>query len=375
LSDRLPLSALLSQALVAYTIEFDDEAERRVPHGTTVGGLAGIRAGGVWFTSQVMWTNFIRHISKDSRPVREVQALACLSENAVKSRLHHLEWWHYLTFAPDPKDTRAKPRYLDLLVKLTPNGELAAKAWTPIAAEIDKRWTKRFGKASVDKLMKALRTIVGAEAADLPDYMPVVGYGDGMRATLVMPEESPKRTPSAKLDLSALLSRALLAATLEFEQSSDISLTVAANVLRVVEEGGASLKDLPLRAGVAKEGVVAAVNFLKKKGFASLGTDKAKTVKLTAKGKKARADYARSLSAIEKRWEKTFGKQTVHTLRKSLEELTGHTKFVEGLEPHDGGWRLNKRYIAQTNAVLADPRGALPQHPMITHRGGFPDGC
>jgi hypothetical protein len=33
--DHLPLPALLSQALVAFTIEFDNEFERQVPHRTT----------------------------------------------------------------------------------------------------------------------------------------------------------------------------------------------------------------------------------------------------------------------------------------------------------------------------------------------------
>ena len=41
----LPLSALLSQALVAYTIESDNEAEHRLPHRTTA---AGLRAREVW---------------------------------------------------------------------------------------------------------------------------------------------------------------------------------------------------------------------------------------------------------------------------------------------------------------------------------------
>jgi DNA-binding MarR family transcriptional regulator len=307
--------------------------------------------------------------------VREVQALACLSENIVKSRLHHLEWWSYLTFAPDPSDPRAKPRYLDQLVKLTANGERAAAAWQSIAAEIDARWSKRFGKASIATLVSALRNVVDAEAVDLPDYMPVVDYGDGMRATLVMPEDAPERTPVAKVDLSALLSRALLALTLEFERSSDVSLTAAADVLRVVDGGGTSLKDIPLRAGVAKEGVVALVNNLKKNGFVSLGTDKAKTVKLTANGKKARDGYPGDVSAIEKRWSKTVGKPTLATLRGSLEALVSDAKFVDGVTPHEGSWRLNKRYLAQTEAVLADPRAALAHHPMITHRGGFPDGC
>lgn len=371
---RPALPTLLSQALIAYTIEFDDEAEKRIPHGTTVGGLAGMRAGGVWLTSQVMWTNFIRHINSQGRPVREVQALACLSEKAIKSRLHHLEWWAYVIFAPDPKDARAKPRYGDLLVKLTPNGEKAAEGWALISREIDDRWSKRFGKTNIEKLMKALRVVAAARATDLPDYLPVVDYSDGMTTTLVMPDQPVSRTPAAKLDLSSLISRALLAFTLEFERTSDVSLTAAANVLRVVGESGTPLKEVPLRAGVSKEGVVALVNFLKKNGFVSESADKAKTVKLTAKGKKSRDHYLRSLATIEKSWEKAFGKQTLESIRGTLNGVIANRKLVEGLKPHDGSWRLNKRYIAQTNAVLADPHAALPHHPMITHRGGFPDG-
>src|SRR6266487_1082973 len=40
-SGTLPLSALLSQALVAFTIEFDNEAEHRLPHRTTSHGASG----------------------------------------------------------------------------------------------------------------------------------------------------------------------------------------------------------------------------------------------------------------------------------------------------------------------------------------------
>jgi hypothetical protein len=35
MDEPLPLSALLSQVLVAFTIEFDNEAEHRLPHSTT----------------------------------------------------------------------------------------------------------------------------------------------------------------------------------------------------------------------------------------------------------------------------------------------------------------------------------------------------
>ncbi|HEY2130298.1 MAG TPA: SAM-dependent methyltransferase [Streptosporangiaceae bacterium] len=64
-ADR-PLSALLSQALVAFTIEFDNESEHQIQHRTTRGPAAGSR--GPWLVSQAMWVNFIRFIPPGDRP-------------------------------------------------------------------------------------------------------------------------------------------------------------------------------------------------------------------------------------------------------------------------------------------------------------------
>jgi len=46
---RIPLPTLLSQALVAYTVEFDNEAERQMPHRTATRGSAD-----PWLVSLVM---------------------------------------------------------------------------------------------------------------------------------------------------------------------------------------------------------------------------------------------------------------------------------------------------------------------------------
>lgn len=382
MADRLPLSTLLSQALVAYTIEFDNEFEQRAPHITTVGGHGGRGEWpGPWLVSQVMWTNFIRYIADDGTPVRDLQAMACLSEPAIKSRLHHLEWWRYLTFEPVPSDSRPKPRSRDLLVRLTKGGRRARDEWKPLTGLVDKRWRSRFGKDAIDGLKASLGTIALGVAEDLPDYLPVVDYQDGMRASLLIREESPpqKRTSIAQLDVSALLSRVLLGLTLESERESKISLTISANVLRVIEEDGTSLKDLPMRGGVAKEGVTVAVNFLKKNSFVTVGTEKTKLVRLSAKGKKALEEYLENLKRIEKEWEKAFGTKTVRTLRESLEALGNATKggmsrLAQGIEPRAGSWRTVKPYAELTDAFMRDPRSALPHHPMILHRGGFPDG-
>ena len=370
----LPLSTLLSQALVAYTIEFDNEFEQRAPHITTVGRGGGRGEWpGPWLVSQVMWTNFIRFIEDGGTPVHELQALACLSEPTIKSRLHHLEWWRYLTFAPHPDETRAKPRYRDLLVHLTPGGERSRDEWKPLNALVDKRWRTRFGKDTADALRASLAAIVSAGDERWPDYLPVADYPDGMRATLVVPDEAPprRRTAVDKLDLSALLSRALLALTLDYESRSDVSLTISADVLRVIGSSGTSMRDLPARGGVAKEGVTVAVKFLTKKGLVTVATDKTKTVRLTAAGEDALDEYRSGMARIEKSWSKTFGAGTVRTLLKSLERLD----LAKGIDPKPGMWRTVKPYAAQTEAIQRDARAALPHHPMILHRGGYPDGC
>jgi hypothetical protein len=54
--------------------------------------------------------------------------------------------------------------------------------------------------------------------------------------------------------------------------------------------------------------------------------------------------------------------------------LDQRAQVSEGLRPYLDGWRARKKYVEQTNAVIADPTGRLPHYPMVLHRGGWPDG-
>jgi len=58
----------------------------------------------------------------------------------------------------------------------------------------------------------------------------------------------------------------------------------------------------------------------------------------------------------------------------AVDELRTRARLAEGLSPPEGCWRAEKPYLAQTQRVLADPTAALPWHPMVLHRGGWPDG-
>ncbi len=48
--------------------------------------------------------------------------------------------------------------------------------------------------------------------------------------------------------------------------------------------------------------------------------------------------------------------------------------LVVGLTPHPGGWRPHPPYVSLTKALLTDPATRLAHYPMVSHRGGYPDG-
>jgi DNA-binding MarR family transcriptional regulator len=175
----------------------------------------------------------------------------------------------------------------------------------------------------------------------------------------------------SSLPLPALLSRVLLAFAVEFERESDLSLAISANVLRILDENGVRLRDLPLLSGVSKEAISMALG-IPRKQRAVIEPDpagsRAKVVRLTSKGREAQNAYRHLLGAIEQRWQMRFGKEAIQTLREHLERLVGEPvaegpPLFRGLEPYPGGWRAS---IRRPNT--------LPHYPMVLHRGGFPDG-
>jgi hypothetical protein len=88
-----PLPSLLSQALVAFTIEFDNEAEHRLAHWTTGAGRSDGPRGATWLVSQVMWANVLQYVDDEGVRVDELMARvadqSALAEWAEAVALHH----------------------------------------------------------------------------------------------------------------------------------------------------------------------------------------------------------------------------------------------------------------------------------------------
>jgi hypothetical protein len=373
----LPLSALLSQTLVAFTVEADNETEHRLPHRTTDYGLApSAPPGAPWLTSLLMYANCLRHL-----PDAGITIAGLLDRARTGTNLDGMRRWRYVTFTPGPgpgpdsgHGQRPRP---DALIRPTAWGIEARDTWRTVTADVESRWRYRLGTAAFDALRAALAAV--AEHLDplLPDCLPILGYGlftrrdrGGKDADRPVAATVQADAPAiGDLPLWALLSRVLRAFAEQYEAEPGPSLAVSANLLRVLTETGVRTKDIPALAGVSKEAVAMAMGVMRKSGAVTEGSDPAggrfKVTRLTASGVVLRDEYPVLAADIERDWRTRFGGPAITALRQALEPLAAGDppRLLAGLEPYRDGWR----------ARVATP-ATLPHYPMTLHRGGYPDG-
>ncbi len=360
----LSLSALLSQTLVAFTIELDNEAEHRLPHRTTDHGAAA-QGGGAWLVSWAMAENCLRFVSDQPVTVAELEALARTPTN-----LDGMRRWGYITIDGSAQKTyRGRPGP-GAVLRATARGLRARDTWLPLPGLIEQRWRERYGADAISGLRGPLEQLAGQLDPGLPDVLPILGpelFSRGPAAGLPPRPEPPD---AAALPLPALLSRALLAFALEYEAESAVSLAVGANLLRVLGPDPTRPRDLPLLTGISKEAVNWALGVLLRGRLAAEEPDPAarrgKVLRLTAAGERARRLYLGRLAKVEDRWSQAYDQ--VAALRRPAEELAIGTDgqpplLFQALEPYPDNWRASLR-----------PPGTLPHYPMVLHRGGYPDG-
>jgi len=357
-AERLPLSALLSQALVAFTIELDNAWESEMPHRTS-------RYGGPrrapYAASLRQWSNFMRVLDEHGLTVAELER-----RTGATPHLDGMRRWGYVSIGPDPEDPREKPPQREHVVVPTKAGRHAQEVWRPLPEAIEKRWAERFGSEEVAELRVRLQALRDGLGLDLPHFL--TGSYGGYAAK---PGDGPVEITEDRLPLSALLSQVLQAFALEYEQDAKASLCYSANVLRLLDEDGTRIAQLPRRSGVAVEPIRVAVGILAKQRFITIASDpgaRGKLARLTGKGLEGRALYGELPGEIETRWGERFGADAVGQLRLLLEALatapgTDRAPLWQGLEPPPGTWRGEVRRPE-----------VLPHFPM-PRQSGHPDGA
>ncbi len=361
----LSLSALLSQALVAFTIEFDNEAEHRLPHRTTSHGspghgdadLAGV-AGHVGGTAS-------RHVTGEPITVGDLEARARTVTN-----LDGMRRWGYVTIDGTARKVHNGRPGPGAVLRATAAGLRAREIWRPLPALIEQRWCERFGADQLSRVRDPLTSMVSRLDPGLPDCLPILGAALLSQGPDPGLPPRPDGTAPEALPLSALLSRALLSFAVEYEREAGLSLAVAANVLRVLGTEGTRLRDLPALTGTSTESVRWALGILTRADLAAEEPDPAasrgKVARLTARGLEAQRLYHELAGEIERRWDDRFTPAVTRRppgLARTAGYAASRQALLAGLEPYPDNWRASVRRPA-----------TLPHFPMVLHRGGYPDG-
>ena len=331
---RLPLSALLSQVLVAHIRELDQAGD-----------------GGTPVPSYALWSNVVRVVGDEGVDQRELPLRARLSRRAVRSSLGIAERQGWVVVEANAARRGAE------VVRLTPAGRRAHQEWPRRFALVEGWWRERFGDEAIGGLRASLVALVAQLDLELPHHP--TGYGPAdvsitgglyVAPTAPNPPVPPhgrdwspvlRSHPEVGVDgtddqvsdlpLPALLSQALVALAIEFETRRLGSLALAANVVRHLDEMPRRMDDLPPLPGVTGTGTSAA----ERHGYLIVDRDPAdrrtKRVRLMPRGQQLRAGYAPALASIEDRWRAAYGDDDVDGLRGSLESIAGK---LDGDLPH-----------------------------------------
>ncbi len=136
---NLRLPALLSQVLLAFTIQFERESE----------------------VSLAIGANVLRLLSETGVPVRDLPRLSGVSKEAIRMAVGFLVARRYMVVETDPAASRIK------VVRLTAKGRKAQDAYRELLGGIEKRWQARFGEDAIRNLRESLGRLVGEPTAEL----------------------------------------------------------------------------------------------------------------------------------------------------------------------------------------------------------------
>jgi hypothetical protein len=320
----------------------------------------------------------MRYVPKEGIRAGELVRKSGLTSKTMQFVVKRLAaWWGYLSVGKPDAGLRGASSAASRLVRPSAAGRQAQNIWQPLEAVVEGRWRNRFGSEVIGRLRGALGVIVDQLDTELPDYLPL-GEPRLRQRPSVGGAPGRKASTSATLGLPALVSKVLLALALDFEQHSDLALgiytadhvsrlAVSANVLRVIDEPGVRVSEVPARTGAAKMAIDTWLGNLEVRDYIVVGPDprgsRFKVATPTPKGQRAQKVYGRWTGEVEER----FGTAACLALREALVPIVCNggldSPLRRGMKPYPDGWR----------AQVARPE-VLPHYPVISMRGGFPDG-
>jgi hypothetical protein len=347
---RLPLPTLLSHALVAMTIGLDNELEQRKAHTTTLGLKRGLPADGPWLVSWSSWANLLRFVPPEGISLQDLRAYAGVSERHLSGKNPGIIRWGYVTLSGG-------------FVRPTDDLREASETVFPyLPGIVEAKWADKLGAGAISQLREVLGELLSRVDQRLPHYLP---QADNLMWTRWGPP-GPRQEAIDDLALVDRLAQVLLLYTLEHESASEVPLTMAANLVRVIDDEGARTVDLVRRSGISKEAMGFLTGWRQRPRLSVESAPRLLT--LTAAGRSAKTEYGTLARTIEQSWATRFPGDVAARLRSALEQVVvdatlTRSPLAQLVKAPEGCWRSWVK-VPET----------LPHFPIILHRGGYPDG-
>lgn len=330
----LPLSAYLSQTLIAFTLEFDDVFKTKCE-------AAGVRVSP---PSLAMWANVVRFLDKDGVDERQLVSWSGVSKSVIHFMVACLERHGWVTVS---SSSSANEKH----IHLTPSSSMCQEMWRTTLDDVEHHWQVKFGEQEMKELFRSLAAIVCQNTIELPYYPMFSAYVPWRNASGSMgdPSTAPNRLP-----LFVLLSQTLIAFSIEYEREMRYlkpvpeSLAIYANALQFINEEGQTIRQLAEAAGISKSVLNIILNVLAQNGQLVVEQGqtrkRSQSIRLTESGRRNRDAYGGLLVDAERRWQVMFGEDMIN-LNTCLKEIASQLD------------------------------GKLPHYPVaMAHRGGTPTG-
>ncbi len=255
-----------------------------------------------------LWANLLRAVDPAGIDCRELPSILRLSKRAVRTRVSaavRRGWIEEL------KDCRSKG-----IVRLTSRGTEVAARWRGLQQTAEDMWQARVGLPLSNKLRTSLEDLVAAFPLEHPHYPASYGPADasitGGNGVDWKPVHRTGANTVSDLPLSALVSQALVAFAMQYEELSPVALSLSTTVIRQIPPEGRPLHELGRSPGVSA---------LIRHGFVrASGPGGRETAWLTERGLEVHRVYEKRIHTAETSWHQKFGKDRVTALAWALEE-------------------------------------------------------
>lgn len=254
------------------------------------------------------WANLLRAVDPAGVDRRELPVILRLSKRAVRTRVSaavRRGWVEEL------KTDRSGG-----IVRLTSRGSEIAARWKGLQQTVEDIWQTRAGLHWSNKLRTSLEDLVTAFPLEHPHYPTSYGLADasitGGNGVDWKPVHRTGADTVSHLPLSALVSQALVAFAMQYEELSPVALSLSASVIHQIPAEGRPLPELGRSPGVSA---------LIRHGFVrASGSSGREIACLTTRGLEVHRAYEERIYTVEASWRRQFGEERVAALVCTLEE-------------------------------------------------------